>query len=84
MVRHDILVPTIKAAAMQANPTEDLMEIVNRIFGYLKCKSNLGLRFGESDHNVQAESDASYNSESKARCGQEDTSTTAGEITHYL
>ena len=66
-LRLDILVPVTRAASLQSNPTEAVMEMVDHIFGYLKKEPNLGIEYKASDMVLRAESDASYNSEAKSR-----------------
>ena len=67
MVRFDILVAVTRAASLQADPTERVMEMVDHIIGYLKKEPNLGVSYRASDMIITADSDASYNSEAKSR-----------------
>jgi len=66
-LRFDIIVPVTRAASLQSNPTEKVMEMVDHVFGYLKKEPNLGIKYQASDMVLRAESDASYTSEAKSR-----------------
>jgi len=62
-----ILVALSKVASRQSQPTVDLLATTNRILQHVHDHPNVILTFQASDMQLVAHSDASFNSESKAR-----------------
>jgi len=66
-VRVDIVTHVSKVSSQQATPTEQVMKDTDYIFGYLRAHPNRGIKYKASDMQLRAYTDASFDSENKAR-----------------